>query len=92
MSKDLRIIYSYDAEADLLALEKHIARRIVLKIEANASLANPLMRAKALTGILAGRYRYRIGDYRVIFTLDDGGRVCILKVLRVKHRKDVYRM
>lgn len=92
MSTPLRILYSYGAEKDLLVLEKYIARRIVVKIEANASMIDPLARAKALTGILEGRYRYRIGDYRVIFTLNDAGQVCILKVLRIKHRKDVYRI
>ncbi len=26
---------------------------------------------KALKGELAGRYRYRVGDYRVIYRIDD---------------------
>lgn len=31
-------------------------------------------------------YRLRVGDYRVLFDIEDG----IIKVYRVRHRKDVY--
>jgi mRNA interferase RelE/StbE len=34
-------------------------------------------------------YRLRIGDYRVIYTIDDN--VLIIEIVRVGHRKDVYR-
>ncbi len=40
---------------------------------------------------LTGRdgWRIRIGNYRVIYEIDDGGRV--VTVLHVGHRRDVYR-
>jgi mRNA interferase RelE/StbE len=40
---------------------------------------------------LAGRegFRVRVGDYRVIYEIDDAGQ-CVT-VLHVGHRKDVYR-
>ncbi|MBP9750189.1 MAG: type II toxin-antitoxin system RelE/ParE family toxin [Candidatus Pacebacteria bacterium] len=91
MARDVFIIYSPDTRKDLLRLEKRVALRIVHKIAENAELPDPLVRAKPLAGVLAGKYRYRIGDYRVIFILDAEGRVCILTILRIKHRKDVYR-
>jgi mRNA interferase RelE/StbE len=34
-------------------------------------------------------YRIRVGDYRVIYEVI--GRVLMIEVLRVAHRKDVYR-
>ena len=34
-------------------------------------------------------YRLRIGDWRVIFTLEDGGRAMV--VMRVLNRRDAYR-
>lgn len=34
-------------------------------------------------------YRVRVGDYRVLFTIDQKKKVII--VFRVKHRKEVYR-
>ncbi|MCX7021694.1 MAG: type II toxin-antitoxin system RelE/ParE family toxin [bacterium] len=37
----------------------------------------------------ADRYRIRIGDYRVIYQVEDD-RLLIL-IIRVRHRRDVYR-
>ncbi|MBI4596863.1 MAG: type II toxin-antitoxin system RelE/ParE family toxin [Candidatus Omnitrophica bacterium] len=34
-------------------------------------------------------YRIRIGDYRVLFTIDDVQR--LVTVYRIKHRREVYR-
>ena len=34
-------------------------------------------------------YRIRVGDYRVLFTIDDAQR--LITVYRIKHRRDVYR-
>jgi mRNA interferase RelE/StbE len=75
---------------DLVKLEKKEAVRIASKIKQNSELANPLLRAKALSGVLAGIYRYRIGDYRALFEIDARGKITILTVLRIKHRKEVY--
>ncbi|HMO77842.1 MAG TPA: type II toxin-antitoxin system RelE/ParE family toxin [Candidatus Paceibacterota bacterium] len=92
MDKLVSVIYSPDARKDIKKLDKKEGRRVVLKIKENTESPNPLQRAKALSGILSGYYRYRIGDYRAIFSWDEKGQVSILKILRVKHRKDVYRM
>ncbi|HVG09416.1 MAG TPA: type II toxin-antitoxin system RelE/ParE family toxin [Thermoanaerobaculia bacterium] len=43
---------------------------------------------KRLRGKLSGRFRYRIGDYRVIYRLEEGDRVVI--VLLIEHRSEVY--
>jgi mRNA interferase RelE/StbE len=43
---------------------------------------------KPLKGSFAGRWRYRIGDYRVIYRIEENRRVVI--VLLIEHRKDVY--
>lgn len=43
---------------------------------------------KPLAGKLAGRYRYRVGDYRVIYRIDDPAEEVI--VLVIAHRSDVY--
>lgn len=34
-------------------------------------------------------YRIRIGDYRVVYTINDEDR--IVRIMRVRHRRDVYR-
>ncbi len=92
MAKIVSIIYSESALKDLKQLDKVVARRIVLKIKDNADQADPLLRAKPLAGKLSGWYRYRIGDHRAIFSVDSNGQVILLKVLQIKHRKDIYRL
>jgi mRNA interferase RelE/StbE len=85
------VVYTEHARKDLLTLDKPVARRIVLKIKENSELHNPLTRAKALTGVLEGLHRYRVGDFRAIFEYDDKGIVRILTVLKIQHRKSVYK-
>ena len=41
----------------------------------------------ALQGELTGSYRLRIGDYRVLFTLEQGA----MRVVGVRHRSEAYR-
>jgi mRNA interferase RelE/StbE len=43
---------------------------------------------KALKGKLAGYHRYRVGDYRVIYRIQDGERVVI--VVLIVHRSQAY--
>ena len=42
-----------------------------------------------MTGNLAGVWRYRVGDYRILCDIDDG-RLVIL-VVDVAHRREVYK-
>lgn len=44
---------------------------------------------KRLKGKMAGRHRFRIGDYRVIYRIDEQGRKVF--VLGIAHRSDAYR-
>jgi len=87
----ISIIYSDDALRQLKKLDGAVSKRIMFKIIDNASQSNPLARAKALQGDLSGKYRYRIGDYRAIFIIDDEGKITLLTILNIKHRKDIYR-
>ena len=43
---------------------------------------------KPLKGKLAGHYRYRVGDYRVIYRIDEHGSV--VHVLKIAHRSEAY--
>ena len=51
--------------------------------------ANPALNVKALTNDPEAQYRLRVGSYRVKYNRDDG--IKIVEVVRVGHRKDVYR-
>ncbi|MCB1938894.1 MAG: type II toxin-antitoxin system RelE/ParE family toxin [Rhodocyclaceae bacterium] len=50
---------------------------------------NPALDIKALTNDPEAGYRLRIGSYRVKYSRDDSIR--ILEIVRVGHRKDIYR-
>ena len=43
---------------------------------------------RALKGRLSGSYRYRVGDLRVVYTIDD--REVIVFVITIAKRSDVY--
>jgi mRNA interferase RelE/StbE len=91
MKKTVSVIYSTDSLKFLKKLDASIAKRIVTKIKDNTEQKNILNRAKPLQGDLSGKYRYRIGDYRAIFIIDEKGNLVLLTVLNIKHRKDIYR-
>lgn len=88
--KRVSLRYTKSALRDLKRLDKRTALRIVAGIKEKSDTSDPLGAAKTLRGAFAGWYRYRIGDYRAIFSFESG-RVQVLTVLRVRHRKDVYR-
>lgn len=50
---------------------------------------DPRLHGKALTANYRGLWRYRIGDYRMICTLEDD-RLVIL-ALSVGHRRNIYK-
>jgi mRNA interferase RelE/StbE len=80
-----RLVYTQRAIKDIQKLDPNIKFRIgkaLLRFE-----ADPLGHAKGLTNTNLGAYRFRIGDYRVIFDLE--GKEIV--VLRVGHRRDIYK-
>jgi mRNA interferase RelE/StbE len=77
----------YDPRAlkQLAKLDKPVAATVLEGIEAFA--ANPLItKIKKLKTPFDGAYRLRIGDYRVIFYMEDE----LLLISKVAHRKEVY--
>jgi mRNA interferase RelE/StbE len=44
---------------------------------------------KALTGPFAGSYRYRVGDLRVVYTIND--QAVTVFIITIAKRSDVYR-
>lgn len=68
-------------------LPKDIQIRIINKLDYFCGQDDPLNFAEPLTRSDLGQYRFRIGDYRVAFDLEDE----ILVILDVDNRKDIYR-
>lgn len=77
------------AAKDLRKAGDNAAKRIAKTMREVAALDDPRLRGEALTGTLAGLWRYRVGDWRVIVSFDNG-RMIIL-VIEVGHRREVYR-
>ena len=85
-----RIEFVPAAAKEFKKLGKAEAARIIATLERRiATLDDPRSLGSALTGDLGGLWRWRIGDYRVIARIEDE-RITIL-VVRVGHRRDVYR-
>lgn len=76
------------AAKEIKKLDKTTASRILTYLKNVATLDDPTSRGKGLTGNLAGYWRYRIGDYRVITQLHNGE--MIITVVKVNHRSQVY--
>lgn len=75
------------ARRELLKLPRPDQRRLIRAMDALAD--NPRPRGiKKLAGP-DDLYRIRVGDYRVVYTIQDD-RLIVL-VVRIGHRKDVYR-
>ena len=71
---------------ELLKLSRNDNRKVMSRIQALSEDPRPTGCEK-----LAGHesYRVRQGDYRIIYTIDDGR--IVVEVIRVGHRRDVYR-
>ena len=82
-----RIVITHKAMKDIDALENIVRERLGKKLLQVSKLDDIKPVVRELTNSRIGEYRLRIGDYRVIFDLV--GRDIV--ILRVQHRKDVYR-
>jgi mRNA interferase RelE/StbE len=75
------------AQRDLRSLDRPVLRRIDARIRSLAEEPRPHGVEK-----LAGDsevYRVRVGDYRILYQIDDA--VLVVLVVRVRHRREVYR-
>jgi Cytotoxic translational repressor of toxin-antitoxin stability system len=82
-----RVLLRRSAAHELANLPQPIRRRVARAIDALASDPRP-PGAKLLTG--PDRiWRLRIGDYRILYRVDD--ELVQVLVIRVRHRSDAYR-
>ena len=73
---------------DLARRDLAVARRIVNRIRWFAENLDDIKR-EALTGDLAGLYKLRIGDYRVVYELVQSEQMMVIHL--IGHRKEIYR-
>ncbi len=79
--------WEYKSEDDLANLPPEIALKIYNRVESYLA-QSPKELGKALVGKYSGLYRYRYGDYRIIYEIDKTNKILIIN--RVGHRSDVY--
>jgi len=78
------------AQQQLDKLDKTAARRISKFLyERVGRLDDPRQIGEPLQGTLTALWRYRVGDYRIICTLEHD-RLVVL-VLRIGHRREIYK-
>ena len=81
-----RIVFARTAEKELAKLSSEIGQRIGRAIRALEHDPVPAS-AKRLKG--REEFRFRVGDYRVLYLLDHKNHV--LTICAIGHRSDVYR-
>jgi mRNA interferase RelE/StbE len=81
------VVWKRSAEKELRQMPRALIRRIVDAVIALKDDPFP-PGVRKLQGA-ERTYRIRVGDYRVVYTVD-GGRL-VIEVIRVRHRREVYR-
>ncbi len=79
------LVYTRRAQRDIKKLESDTKGRIGKALFRFSE--EPLRFAEKLSDPILGEYRFRIGDYRVIFDIEGNEIV----VLRVGHRREIYK-
>ncbi len=83
----MKINYTHSAISDLSVLPKEIQKRIARKMKFYSKLDEPLKFAERLTDFRDAEFRFRIGEYRILFDIVGN----FIFVLKIKHRKDIYK-
>jgi mRNA interferase RelE/StbE len=85
-----RVEYTKTALKQLKKMDKKIAALIIAYIEDNlVDCENPRLYGKALQGNLNDKWRYRVGNYRILTKIEDN--ILIIIVVEVGHRRDIYK-
>jgi mRNA interferase RelE/StbE len=85
-----KIEFERAAQKELDKLDKPVARRILKFLYKRVGkLDDPRRMGEKLQGTLGEFWRYRVGDYRLICSLEHT-RLVVL-VLRIGHRREVYK-
>jgi mRNA interferase RelE/StbE len=76
------------ATHDLIKLDKPAGRRVAERINWLAKNLDDI-KPETLAGELAGLYKFRVGNYRIIYELLHEERILIIH--QIGHRREIYR-
>ena len=81
-----KVAFEKDAEKEFLKLEHSAQKLISLKIL--DLKAGNFSNDKSLKGKHRGKFRKRVGNYRVIYLKENN--LLVITLIRIAHRKEVY--
>lgn len=82
-----KIVWKQSARKELEKLPKAIVGKIINAVEELSDIPYP-QGVRKLVGVHQ-TFRLRVGDYRVVYNVVND--ILTIEIIRVKHRKDVYR-
>ena len=84
---DYEIVFARSARKELEDLDDRLALRVLNRIEKLSDEPRPggVRKLRGSTNL----WRLRIGDYRVVYAVDDDIR--LVDIVAVRHRSDAYR-
>jgi mRNA interferase RelE/StbE len=91
--KPYQVILTPEVQADLKSIAPTIRTRLIDKLEWIGENVE-LIQHQAMQGDeWKGCYKYRVGDYRIIYQMEHPATKLIVKliVLKVGHRREVYK-
>lgn len=80
-----KLLYTKSAVKDIQKLDLVAKKKIKKKIEIFSKM--PFSHSRKLINTTLGSYRWRIGNYRIVFDIDRNKII----LLRIGHRRDIYR-
>jgi mRNA interferase RelE/StbE len=78
------ILLTKNSKKDIEKLDEVIQKRVAKKL--NYLKSNPITLSKRLIDFQQGQYRFRVGDFRICFDIDNNKII----INRIRHRKEVY--
>ncbi len=83
----LKFEFKEKAAKEIEKLSPQMRERILKKLQFYSFQKNPLVFAEKLKDQRFGEYRFRIGDYRILFDIKKD----VLLILKIGHRKEIYK-
>ena len=85
-AESYKVVFEPQADKELRAVDPKARARILKSL---ARLAADPHRASNVKALRSGGYRLRVGDWRVLYTLEED--LLLVLVVKVGHRREVYR-
>jgi len=83
----MKFVFKESVARQIRKLDRLTRIRILKKLQFYTSQENPLRFAEPIKDPQFGDWRFRIGEYRVLFDVDENKII----ILKVGHRKEIYK-